>query len=244
MTEFLQAFREKMAGRGACLYLLEEVDSTNTFAKKLRGGRPAVVLAARQTAGRGRLGRAWAAGTDDLCISFYYPSPVRDLLGLTLAAALAVVETVDVFCEGAAIKWPNDILLGGKKLVGILAESIFMGRDPQAVVIGVGINGNAARFNGELAEKAVSLKMATGKKVDIAELAFLLWKNMDACFSAFCREGFAPLLDAYTARSAMVGKEVTIHGKTGVCRGFSRRGGLLLARDGAVEELYFGEVSF
>ena len=245
MTEYLKRFRDKMAGEDTRLYLLEEVDSTNTFAKSLRGSQSAVVLAARQTGGRGRWGRAWNGQPDDLYMSLYYSSPVKDLLGLTLIAALAVVDTVDKFCEGVGIKWPNDILVHGKKLVGILAESVFLGREPQAVVIGVGINVNADGFEGELAQKAISIKMASGRLADTAEVAFCLKKNMDRYFSEFCREGFAPMLSSYTERSVMIGRQVTVFNKCGICRGFSDRGGILLQQgETPIEEAYFGEASF
>lgn len=141
------------------LIVLRETASTQDVARS-QATPGTVVVAARQTAGRGRFGRAWAdTGTDGVAMSIVVS--VARLETLAPACALAACEAIEQVCPGVAlrIKWPNDLLLGGRKLAGILIESIVGGDGHRVAVIGVGVNVSQGQFSGDLQNRATSLRM-------------------------------------------------------------------------------------
>lgn len=163
---------------GRAMRGFEEIGSTNTEAAAwARDGAAegSVVVAEYQTHGRGRHGRAWDADSGhNLTFSVVLrPTLASDRLGLvTVAAGVAVAEAVDAFVEPhrAAIKWPNDVLLEGRKTCGMLLESSFAGRGaargaPEFVILGVGLNVNQTAFPDALADTATSLRLASGRAV-------------------------------------------------------------------------------
>ena len=154
------------------LHLLDEADSTNTCAKKLAsGGAPAgtVVLAERQTAGRGRLGHSFLSPAGGLYMSVILRpegEPER-CLHLTACAAVAAMRAIEETTGvRTQIKWPNDLLCGEKKVCGILTE-----RSGDAVILGIGINCNQTEFDPSIAGIASSLRLETGRPVDRSALA-------------------------------------------------------------------------
>ena len=159
---------------GTKLHYFAELDSTNIFARRLaEQGAPAgeIVIAERQTRGRGRLGRSWVSPP---FVNLYCSVVLRPRLfpkhvpQITLMAAVALVETVAFFVpSGAAIKWPNDILVNGKKIAGILTEASWNSNRIEFVVLGIGVNLNfpAARMPEAIRQRATSLLIATGKTV-------------------------------------------------------------------------------
>jgi BirA family biotin operon repressor/biotin-[acetyl-CoA-carboxylase] ligase len=151
----VERIRAAFPGRRIDYYA--SVDSTMRAAVGLEAG--SVVLAEEQTAGQGRLGRAWhsEAGAGIYCSIVLRPMPVLTL-ALGLAAQRAILEAAGLPCD---IRWPNDLLLGGKKVAGILVQ----GMDGKAIC-GIGINVGHAEFPAELAEVATSLRLEVGKKAD------------------------------------------------------------------------------
>lgn len=155
------------------LVLLDEVDSTSTYLKTLSAeGAPegTVVLAERQTAGRGRPGRRFLSAEGGLYMSVLLrpTEPLERLIHLTPAAAVGVLRSVREVCGlEAGIKWTNDLVVGGKKLCGILAERDRTG----AIVFGVGLNCNQLSFAPEIADMATSLRLETGTPADRNRLA-------------------------------------------------------------------------
>jgi BirA family transcriptional regulator, biotin operon repressor / biotin---[acetyl-CoA-carboxylase] ligase len=207
-------------------------DSTNARARELAGrGAPhgTVVTAAEQSAGRGRQGRTWSApvGRALLC-SIVIREPPRLL---PLAAGVAVAELVGA---GAQIKWPNDVLVDGRKVAGILVE----GRPQEHwAVLGIGLNValRAEDFPPELRERAATL----GLEPDAVEptLAALL-RALESWIGA----GADAVLDAVRARDALLGREVRWGGRTGIAAGIDGDGRLVVRTDAGQERLEAGEV--
>ena len=126
---------------------------------------------------------------------------------LTALLALSVLESLDRVCEGAMIKWPNDIWIGGRKIAGILAES-----KGESVVLGMGIdvNDDEGSFPVDLADIAVSLKMTAGRTFDRGELLAGLLRNLERHYEIWERDGFAPMSFEMERRMLWMGMPVEI----------------------------------
>lgn len=241
-----------MEQRRAPILFLEETDSTNLAIRRLAedGAEDgSVIWAARQTAGRGRMGRSFSSPEGGLYYSMLLrqsEEPARDLL-LTPAAAVAAARALERECAvNCGIKWPNDLVCGGKKLCGILCES-FSARGERYVVLGIGVNVNTAAFPAQLREIAVSVRQLTGRETPLPALAGALTAELDAAVTASRRRDPA-LLEAYRGRCVSVGREVLLlrEGESrpafslGVNEDYSLR---VRLPDGGVEDIRFGEVS-
>src|SRR5512142_487550 len=165
--------RKKLATRalGRELIVLDAVESTNAYARTIASGpfiHGTLVITDRQTAGRGRMGRVWRSSPgNDLTFSLILrPFMAPERLGLlSLATGLAITEAIRSFSALPALcKWPNDVLIGGKKCSGVLAESVLENANVRAVVVGIGINVNQPDFGEEL--NATSLAIAGGRHYD------------------------------------------------------------------------------
>lgn len=226
------------------LFCLEEVDSTNTFLKKRAAGCKMLAVALRQTAGRGRLGRAWSSEGENVYASFYYPAAKQEMGAVTLCVALAVSDAVRELGVQTQIKWPNDIYAEGRKLCGILCEGIYEGMHLLGIVIGIGVNVNQGQFDAEIAGRAISIRNLLGKKQKLEEVVFALKRHLDARLERFFAQGFPPLREEYQARSYLQGKEVCAGEAEGLCIGVSQEGDLLLqTKSGEVRRIRFGEVT-
>ncbi len=203
---------------GFSLVALASVDSTNEEAKRLavRSGSPApdgtVVWAESQAAGKGRRGRAWISPPGNLyCSILLRPNrPLRETAGLGFAAALSIVEAMAGWgADSAQPKWPNDVLLGGRKVAGILLETQSSGGDkPDWVVIGMGVN--LAVHPKETEFPATSLA-AEGCAVPLSQTA------LGAVLAAFARwrtlwldGGLAPVLEPYRRSVRGLGQSIAI----------------------------------
>jgi BirA family biotin operon repressor/biotin-[acetyl-CoA-carboxylase] ligase len=232
-------------------------DSTNTQAMELagKGGAHATVVCAdAQTSGRGRLGRKWESPPGvNLYLSLMLRPPVDPIQApaLTLVTAVALAAAVeDVSGLRVALKWPNDLLIEGRKVAGILAE---MSADPDRVrhaVIGVGLNVNAesSAFPGELREKATSLKILAGRAFRRVEVLARFLDSFAECYGAFLSGGFKSLLPDWNRRDVLSGKRVLLrHGgeeARGRVLGVDESGLLLFRREGAsrLEKVASGEI--
>lgn len=200
------------------LILLEETESTNDTAKALaRQGAPhgTAVLALRQTAGRGRLGRSFLSPAGGIYLSLILrPSfTAQELMPLTAllaaCAARAVEEVSNILPQ---FKWVNDLLLGDKKLAGILTEPAFKGDGTlDFVICGIGLNCNTdpCEFQEEVQAMATSLKAFTGREQDMERLVSALIRHLP---QACVREEKAKLLDFYRAHCVTLGKPVRVMG--------------------------------
>jgi BirA family biotin operon repressor/biotin-[acetyl-CoA-carboxylase] ligase len=170
---------------------LDECGSTNDEAAAwARAGAPAgaVVTAETQTRGRGQQGRAWHSPPGaSLYLSVVLRPPLAPvkLPPLTLAVGVALAETAALFGVTPSLKWPNDLLLDGKKAAGILSESACQGGRLEHVIVGIGVNLNVAEFPPELAEIATSLGRVRGAAVDRAEFVARLCERLELWHDRF-----------------------------------------------------------
>jgi len=226
------------------------VGSTNDVAAALPAG--SVVVADQQTAGRGRRGHTWFSPPHaGLYVSVVLApaaarvDPPRATMLLTLAAGVAIAEGIEAASGLAtALKWPNDVVAGGRKLAGILAE----GRG-DLVVLGYGINVMAAAFPPELRDRATSLESEVGREVDrdlvLDETLAALSRRYDDLVDG----RFDAILDAWRARAPRaVGAKVSwiAQGvaRSGVTCGIDDHGALLVRVDDGVERIISGEIQW
>lgn len=206
----------RVFGRRDIVYL-PQVDSTNTRAKELAGrGAPegALVITEQQTGGRGRRGRTWFSPPGEaIYVSLILRPRITPVEApkMTLMAGVAVAETLlSAISLEARIKWPNDILVGGKKIAGILTELSTEMDAINFVIVGLGLNVNIGAFPDELRGSATSVLLETGKRFPRVKLIreFLGW--FEKYYAEFQRTGFAPLLARWKYLSDMIGKTVTV----------------------------------
>jgi BirA family biotin operon repressor/biotin-[acetyl-CoA-carboxylase] ligase len=223
----------------------ESTGSTNDDAAVLARAGAAdgtVVIADAQTAGRGRLGREWVSRP---AINLYVSIVLRPRIApaeapqLSLVAGVAVARALELHGVEPKIKWPNDVLLGGRKVCGVLTEIEAEADMVGYVVVGIGVNLNSRLddFPEELHDKAVSLSMTTGRPVDRTAFAADLLACFESAYDAFREGGFDALRGDWTSRAALIGRRVEVAGtsgtQAGVCVGIDTDGALLLKSDGA-----------
>lgn len=233
----------------------EDVDSTNRLASDLaREGAPegTVVVAESQSAGRGRLGRTWASPSNlNLYVSIVLRPPVAPaaVTPLSLVAAVGVAEAIhETTGLRAGIKWPNDVLLGDRKVCGILMEMDAEADRVRFLILGVGVNLNArtSDFPPELRRRASSLRIATRSRVDRAAFTGVLLGELEAYYDRFVKRGFTGVKNAYERYHCLTGRRVRVEGgdnPRGVVRGVAPDGALLVETDDGVVAVSAGEVS-
>jgi BirA family biotin operon repressor/biotin-[acetyl-CoA-carboxylase] ligase len=208
--------------------VVAETGSTNDVVMAAgRAGRAEglAVVADRQTAGRGRRGRSWAsaAGVGLYTSILLRPGLPTDRIPLlTLIAGLGVAEAIEERAGIAArLKWPNDVLIEGRKVAGILAEAAFADSRVSHVVLGVGINVNHDRQDLPEVEfpEATSLYLATGWTRSRGQLAATVYGRIDRWYGVLCQRGFDEILASGRARSATLGKVVEVLAREGAWRG-------------------------
>ena len=206
-----------------------------------------------QTAGRGRRGRTWSspAGTNAYFTLVLKPGFAVEMSSMvTLVMGLAVAEGIRKACGAKAeIKWPNDIVISGKKVCGMLAEMSVERAYIHYIVMGAGINVGKQDFPPEIAETATSLWEECGRKVSRAELIVNVMEVFEECYAVFLREGnLSGLADRYSALLVNKDREVRVLDPKGEYRGIARgindTGELLVElADGTEAAVYAGEVS-
>ena len=194
------------------LILLNQVDSTNSYAKRDNSNEyPKVVIAKKQTGGRGRLGRSFISKKGGLYLSY-----VTDTLGadfnaglITACAAVAAAKAIDEVCGiECGIKWVNDIYINNKKVCGILTEGFFANNTlPDKIIIGIGINISRNFATKEIKNIATALNKECKKKIDINTLAACIINNLEDGLKNIDKLEF---LDGYRNKSIVVGKEIKI----------------------------------
>ena len=253
-----EVLKQRLKGSlfGKRIYHFFKTDSTNRVAFELgHSGEPegAVVLAEEQTAGRGRAGHEWhserTAGIYVTLLLRPRLAPVQAPL-LTMTAGLSVHTAVEAVTGLVVdLKWPNDLMVRGKKAGGILTE---MHADPGAirfVVVGIGLNVNQERFPGELANVATSLRQETGKTQSRMELLVRLLREFESDYNRFVREGVASVVKRFEVLSSYAhGKRVRITNGTesflGTTAGLGPEGLLQVERDdGRVVTVIAGDVA-
>ncbi|WP_159883061.1 biotin--[acetyl-CoA-carboxylase] ligase [Paenibacillus puerhi] len=257
LPSFLTNLRTEVFGRQ--LKYVEEVESTQAVAQRLIQDGAAeglLVLAERQTAGRGRLGRRWHSPKGKgLWFSLVLKPDWLNMARtpqLTLLTAVALCRAVrSVTSLDAGIKWPNDLLVDGKKVGGILLEASVENGTLTHVIAGIGISVNLtpADYPDELLEKATSLCIAAGRKIDRAELLAAVLAEWERLYKLYREEGFAPVKLLWEALTVSLGREIVCTTPHGQARGFAERiddqGALILRlEDGSRQTLYSGDIDF
>lgn len=224
--------------------------STNTFLKErlaVEGQLPSgtVVAAREQTQGRGRLDREWFSSVGaNLTFSILLRgkfSP-RQLPSASMAAAVAVAELLEAEGLKPSLKWPNDVLVNGKKICGILSEGI-----PGGVIIGIGLNVNMQNAE-HIDQPATSVLIATGRRSDVDELLGRLLKRLSVRLDEWTQGGFAKVRKSWEAKIPNIGNPVTVRNGAavliGILEGFGTDGELLLRdKTGVISPVWAGDLA-
>ncbi len=229
------------------IFFEERAASTNETAKAAaRDSRlkQAAFLAGEQTAGKGRLGRTWVSRPGQGVYVTMLIRPKTDparVSGITMMAAVAVCEAIEtVSGVQPRIKWPNDVLLDGKKTAGILTESMVQMDGVEFVVCGIGINTCAAALEGEIAA------IASAVEANPTVLAAAVIDRFFNAFDIFEKQGLAPFMAAFQGKNAVHGT-VTLTSAggsvTGTFAGYDDEGAILIDSDGEIKRFVAGEVS-
>ena len=250
--------RQRLKGSlfGKRIHHFFKVDSTNRVALELaHAGEPegAVVLAEEQTVGRGRAGRTWHS---ERAVGIYVTLVLRPKLApvqaplLTMMAGLSAYTAIQAHSGLVAdLKWPNDLLISGKKVGGILTEMHAEPGQVRFVIVGIGLNVNQEKFPAELGSLATSLRIESGRPQSRLELLVRLLREFENDYNEFLREGSASVIDRFTKVSSYAqGKRVRVsNGKdafTGVTAGLGPEGLLQVQRDsGQVTTVIAGDVA-
>jgi BirA family transcriptional regulator, biotin operon repressor / biotin---[acetyl-CoA-carboxylase] ligase len=214
-----------------------------------------IVIADEQTGGRGRLGRAWQSpsGTGIWMSLILRPEiPLQKAPQLTLLIAVAASRAIEkVTGLEAAIKWPNDLLIKGKKVAGILTELQAEADSIHSVIVGIGMNVNQEKkhFSEEISEIATSLAIEGGKNYKRAEIAGAVLQEIENLYRSYLDKGFAVIKLLWEARAYSLGKRITARSVTGSITGYAKgitdEGVLLLEDDnGEIHSIYSADIEF
>jgi BirA family biotin operon repressor/biotin-[acetyl-CoA-carboxylase] ligase len=239
---------------GQTLHCSPELPSTNDRAKELAEAGAVhgeVVIAESQTAGRGRRGRTWASPSGRnlyMSVILRPQLPPQRAPELTLVASLAACDACRQAGVEAGIKWPNDVLVDGRKVAGILTE---LSAEPDAVhwvVLGIGVNLNSGEddFPDELRDVATSLAIERGQAVPRALFTAALLSTLEEWLDLHASEGFGPIREAWRARSFTLGREVRVDSDgaevTGVAEDIDEVGALLVRTRSGLSRVVAGDV--
>ena len=251
-TTIADQIHTKWAGK--TVHFAREIDSTNLWIKRLaKEGAPegTLALAEFQSAGRGRLGRSWEVpeGTSVMMSILLRPKfEPQYAPTLTLVMGMAVAKAVKNLGFDVSIKWPNDVVVSHKKICGILTEMGVRDGKIDYAVIGVGINVNIREFPEEMADKATSLYLESGKEFDRSQIPGLVMEAFEEYYEKFAATcDLSGLKEEYESILANYNQPVRVLAKEpyeGVARGITDGGELLVEKtDGTIVAVSAGEVS-
>ncbi|HWH79379.1 MAG TPA: biotin--[acetyl-CoA-carboxylase] ligase [Candidatus Binatus sp.] len=238
------------------LHYFSAIDSTNNYARRLAENgvaEGAIVLAESQSQGRGRLGRVWQSPPfTNLYLSIILRPKLRPAQApqITLMAAVALAEALDsLLARPVAIKWPNDILFGGKKLAGILTEAACDVEQLHYVILGIGVNLNyrIESMPDEIRARATSIAEITGKSISRESFLRRLIQDIERCYGELEASGLATIAPRWEAHFSLRGKAVRVElldqRIEGRARGIDRDGALLIEdNQGEVHRVIAGDV--
>ena len=251
-TTIADQIHTKWAGK--TVHFARETDSTNLWIKRLAkegASEGTLALAEFQSAGRGRLGRSWEVpeGTSVMMSILLRPKfEPQYAPTLTLVMGMAVAKAVKNLGFDVSIKWPNDVVVSHKKICGILTEMGVRDGKIDYAVIGVGINVNIKEFPEEMADKATSLYLESGKEFDRSQIPGLVMEAFEKYYEKFAatcdlgglKEEYESILANYNQPVRVLAKEPY----EGVARGITDGGELLVEKtDGTIVAVSAGEVS-
>ncbi len=239
---------------GQKIYTYNSIDSTNSCAKVIASTgavEGAIVITEYQTEGRGRQGRTWQSesGLNLLFSLVIRPSLDVNNVGLlpffaATGVANAVEDHLKIKCE---CKWPNDVLLNGKKFCGILMESSCQNNQLEYAVIGIGLNVNQKEFGPDLEKKATSLSIESNKELDRKAIFQHVVRSLESVYADVQSGNFANILKAWKDRASIFGKEITLtqtgtktEGKALLLR---EDGGLAISTSEGEKVFYSGDIT-
>ncbi|MGE7839472.1 biotin--[acetyl-CoA-carboxylase] ligase [Lysinibacillus sp. NPDC093712] len=242
---------------GRQIHYFDVVDSTQTIAHKLaQEGAPdgTIVIGEEQTAGRGRMSRPWesAKGSGIWMTIILRPdvSP-QQASSFTLVVAVAVTMAIKTLYKHVepAIKWPNDLLINGKKCTGILTEMQAEADLVQALLVGIGINANQQEkdFSPDITNIATSLRIAAGEEINRAALVATILQYLEQFTELFVKEGFASIKELWEQMSCTIGQRIEVttlrERFEGIASGITDEGVLQLTlSDGTIRTVYSGDI--
>ena len=231
---------------------LENIDSTNLWAKtnieELED--KTIVFAGAQTQGRGRLQRKWVdLGKGNLFMSIVLKPDenYEHCANLTQYFSVTLCKTLEEYGIKPEIKWPNDVLIKGKKIAGILAETCVKGTKFKGLVLGIGVNLNAQEKDfSKIDKKVTSLNLEIGGTIDMVEFKNKLVTSFFKDYNQFLEEGFKFIKRDYLALANFLDKELCValinETKTGVASGITDKGELILTNNGNEFILNIGDI--
>ncbi len=239
---------------GTKIFAFDSIDSTNNCAKAVAGCgaiEGTVVIAENQTDGKGRHGRLWQANpNENLMFSLVLrPKLSPEALNLLpLCVAVGVAEAIErqtglkVEC-----KWPNDLLINKKKVAGILIEGSVKKGIVEHVVVGIGINVNQQAFGNELINKATSLRLESGKELDRPGLFKEVLHSLEKTYHTSAGTAFQSIVPQWLSHTTMINKNISVSLQgnviSGVVKGLSAEGGLILQSNGDEKTVFAGDVT-
>lgn len=239
---------------GNKLFLFETIDSTNTCAKTLAEAgmeEGAIILAESQSEGKGRLGRVWISepGKNLLFSCILRPSLEKEQAGLlTFFAAVAVARALEQ-STGLHVecKWPNDLLLNGKKCCGILLESSLSSGKLAYSILGIGVNVNQRDFQNDLCRTATSLAREAGAEIDRKRLFQNIVAELDTLYLDVKKNQFSRIVTEWNNRCTMLGRNIQVDCGGVIIRGkaagLHTDGGLVVRTTTGNEIVYAGDVT-
>jgi len=241
---------------GKIVYLYPEIDSTNRFCKTLaQKGLPegTLVIAETQTDGKGRLGRSWVSPPYlnlTFSILLFPPASEGALSLFTLASANAMIDAIkETLNLQAKVKWPNDILIHGKKVAGILLELLTLSSKRRALILGIGVNVNMLKIHWpeEIQQQSTSLLEVSGLSISREVFLLSLLKQLELWYQHFIEGQRARILSRWKASSETLGRRVQVmlphRTLEGIAQNLSEEGALLLdLGKGQIHKIYSGDV--
>ena len=237
------------------IFCFKKVSSTNTIAKDLAlRGYNAAVLADSQYRGHGRMSRRWESEAGGLYLTVSLKTELQDCVVpvVSMAASVAVLQSTYAFTGlKCSVKWPNDLLINGRKICGIISEAVWGPNKLDFVLVGIGLNVNQASntFSPMLKGSVTSIYEETGKQYVIKDLAFSIIHNMNCALDNMSLYGTVRIIDQYRQYCSTIGKEISIcDGEDVIFQGkavaVNDDGALVVKnKSGRTEIFHYGEVS-
>ena len=247
--EIKAGLKTKVIGKD--IKYFKETESTNIIAREIAAsvGEGTIVIAESQTAGRGRMGRKWISPEGGIWLSIILKPRIEPVYAprITLLAGVSVAKTMQGFGLPAKIKWPNDVLINGKKVCGILTE---IGAEVDIIdylVVGIGIDANVdtGTFPEEFRDNSTSLEKEIGHKINRVEFVQKLLEEFEDLYTKFQKDGFPNILEEWRNMSETIGQwvKITAQARTiyGEAIGVDNEGALILeTAEGHLEKIVAG----
>ena len=220
---------------GTRIFVLDEVDSTNNYALRL-GGEGTVIVANRQTGGRGRHGRNWHSAAD---LGLWFSVAIEGLLpGIAFAAPLSVRDALRRRVE-AELKWPNDVLIDGRKVCGILVEHR---NGVTALGIGINVHHRPEDFPEHLRESATSLEAATGLSFTRTQVLKDVLTDLDAKVKVLREGGYEQIRKAWADACHVLGRQISCGDTFGIVDDIDTHGALIVTTPNGSQRIVSGEI--